>query len=138
MTSMALGAALFMAGPPGYGGEGVAGNGHGTADTYDIVNLAPGIGYGARINTRGQAAFEYVSLTNRLRVGYFDGERVSDISPPGSDSASLGDMNEKSEVAEYAGFRSNDGFARVAFRWSPAAGWTALPALSADGARHHR
>jgi probable HAF family extracellular repeat protein len=122
-----------MAGAPGYGAERVAGNGHGTADTYAIINLAPGIGYGSRINTRGLAAFEYVSLTHRLRVGYFDGERVSDISPPGSDAASLGDMNEKGEVAEYAAFRTNDGYPRVAFRWCPAAGWTALPALSADG-----
>jgi probable HAF family extracellular repeat protein len=122
-----------MAGAPGYGGERATGNGHGIADTYDIVNLVPGIGYRSRINMRGQAAFEYVSFTDRLRVGFFDGERVSDISPPASDSASLGDMNEKGEVAEYATLRANDGFARVAFRWCAAAGWTALPALSTDG-----
>ncbi|KGF78975.1 hypothetical protein IA69_27285 [Massilia sp. JS1662] len=132
MASAALGAALFMAGAPGYGGDHMTGNGHGTADTYDIVNLVPGVGYGARINTRGQAAFEYVSFANRLRVGFFDGEGVRDISPPTSDSASLGDMNEKGEVAEYAALPSNDGFARMPFRWSPAAGWTALPALGTD------
>ena len=132
VASAALGAALFMAGAPGYGGDRMTGNGRGNADTYDIVNLVPGTGYRSRINTRGQAAFEYVSFANRLRVGFFDGERVRDISPPASDTTALGDMNEKGEVAVYAALPSNDGFARIPFRWSPAAGWTALPVLGTD------
>jgi probable HAF family extracellular repeat protein len=163
VAGAAFGAALCMAGVPGYGGdgggaappasarllasatagsaqdadgtdgtEGVARNGHGAADTYDIVNLVPGIGYRSRINTRGQAAFEYVSLADRLRVGFFDGERVSDISPPASETAALGDMNEKGEVAEYGALPSGADFNLVPFRWSPAAGWTLLPVLSTD------
>lgn len=158
----AFGAALCMAGP-GYGGDGggaaplasarvlactadsapdangadgaagVVRNCHGAADTYDIVNLVPGIGYRSRINTRGQAAFEYVSLADRLRVAFFDGERVSDISPPASETATLGDMNDKGEVAEYGALPSGAAFNLVPFRWSRAAGWTLLPVLSADG-----
>jgi|GEM_PF-1105598 len=114
------------------GTERVARNGRGAADTYDIVNLVPGIGYRSRINTRGQAAFEYVSFTDRLRVGFFDGERVSDISPPTSEVAALGDMNEKGEVAQYGALPSSAGFNLVPFRWSLAAGWTLLPVLSTD------
>lgn len=132
VAGAALGAALFMAGVPGYGGDRMTGNGHGNGDTYDIVNLVPGIGYGSHIDARGQAAFEYVSFADRLRVGFFDGERVSDISPPASDTTALGDMNEKGEVAMYAALPANDGFVRVPFRWSLAAGWTALPTLGTD------
>ncbi len=133
VASAALGATLVMAGVPGYGGDRVIDDRHGMADTYDIVNLVPGMGFRSRINTRGQAAFEYVSFADRLRVGFFDGERVRDISPPGSDTTSLGDMNEHGDVAEYGALPSNDGFDRVPFRWSLAAGWTRLPVLGASG-----
>lgn len=129
VTSIALGAALCMAGAPGYGAERATGNGYGTGDAYAVINLAPGMGYRSRINTRGQAAFEYTNLANRLRVGFFDGDRVSDISPPGSNASALGDMNEKGQVAEYGLLLINDGAARVPFRWCPAAGWTELPVL---------
>lgn len=159
----AFGAALCMAGVPGYGGDSggaaplasakvpapttagsaqdangtdgtqsVAHGGHGAADTYHIVNLVPGIGYRSRVNTRGQAAFEYVSFADRLRVGFFNGERMSDISPPASETAALGDMNEKGEVTEYGALPSGTGFNLIPFRWSHAAGWTPLPVLSAD------
>jgi uncharacterized membrane protein len=139
-AAAAFGAALCMAGVPGYGSaqdgadstEGVARNGHGAADTYDIINLVPGIGYRSRINTRGQAAFEFVSFADRLRVGFFDGERVRDISPPASETAALGDMNEKGEVAAYGTLPSGAGFKLAPFRWSQAAGWTLLPVVSAD------
>jgi uncharacterized membrane protein len=114
------------------GADGVAGNSHGAMDRYNIVNLVPGIGYRSRINTRGQAAFEYVSLAGNQRVGFFSGERVSDISPPASVTAALGDMNEKGEVAEYGALPSSTGFHLMPFRWSPAAGWTLLPVLSTD------
>ena len=133
VASAALGATLFMAGVPGYGGDRAIGDRHGMADAYDIVNLVPGMGFRSRINTRGQAAFEYVSFADRLRVGFFDGERVRDISPPGSDTTALGDMNESGDVAEYGALPSNDGFDRVPFRWSLAAGWTMLPGLGASG-----
>lgn len=153
VAGAAFGAALYMAGVPGCGGGGGAvplasaralpattagsaqdANGtDGAADTYDIVNLVPGIGYRSRINASGQAAFEYVSLADRLRVGFFDGERVSDISPPASEIGVLGDMNAKGEVAEYGSLPSGAGFNLMAFRWSHAAGWTVLPFLSAGG-----
>lgn len=135
VAGAAFGTALLMAGAPGYGGDdSLAANGHGSADRYTVVNLVPGIGYRSRLNTHGQAAFEYVSFADRLRVGFFDGERMSDISPPNSDSASLGDMNERGEVAEYGNLPSGDGFTLTPFRWSHAAGWTPLPVLSADWA----
>lgn len=162
VSGAAFGTALCMAVVPGYGGAGgaalpasatapastmagaardasgtggtagVALHGRGGADTYHIVNLAPGIGYRSRINTRGQAAFEYVSLTDRLRVGFFDGNRVSDISPPASETAALGDMNGKGEVTEYAALPSGAGFSLTPFRWSQAAGWTLLPVLAPE------
>jgi probable HAF family extracellular repeat protein len=144
VAGAAFGAALCMAGVPGGtwagvappngpdGGEALARHGHGAADTYDIVNLMPAIGYRSRLNTRGQAAFEYVSFADRLRVGFFDGERVSDISPPTADTAALGDMNEQGEVAEYGALPAGEGFNLVPFRWSLAAGWTLLPVLNAD------
>lgn len=164
VAGAAFGAALCIAGVPGYGAaadgatppassnllasptatgagdadgtdsiEGIARSCHCAADTYAIVNLVPGIGYRSRINARGQAAFEYVSPDDRLRVGFFDGERMSDISPPGSDTASLGDMNAKGEVATYGALPSGAGFKLRPFRWSRAAGWTLLPVLSSDG-----
>jgi uncharacterized membrane protein len=145
MARAAFGVTLCLALVPARGGAeseiqqanrtdaagGAARHGHAAADTYDIVNLAPGIGYRSRINTRGQAAYEYVSLTDRLRVGFFDGDRISDISPPASETAALGDMNEKGEVAAYGSLPFGPGFGLLPFRWSQAAGWTALPILGA-------
>jgi uncharacterized membrane protein len=149
----AFGAALCMAGISAYGGDGggiapAASTGQpppttdgaapdaictgGAADRYDIINLAAGMGYRSRMNIRGQAAFEYVSLTGRLRVGYFDGDSVSDISPPGSQTAQLGDMNEHGEVAEHASLPYNGSFSLMPFRWSRAAGWTLLPVLNRE------
>lgn len=160
MAGAAFGAALCIAAVPGYGGaappassslqasltaagardgdgtegiEDVASSCHCAADNYAIVNLVPGIGYRVRINARGQAAFEYVNADSRLRVGFFDGERMSDISPPGTSAAALGDMNAKGEVATYGSLPSGDGFTLMPFRWSRAAGWTLLPVLRADG-----
>ncbi|HEY0061082.1 MAG TPA: PKD domain-containing protein, partial [Telluria sp.] len=106
---------------------------HCSADTYAIVNLVPGIGYRTRINARGEAAFEFVTADDRQRVGFFDGERMRDISPPGSDTAALGDMNAKGEVAQYAYLPSGPNFHLMPVRWSGAAGWKALPTLSNDG-----
>ena len=150
-------AVLCMAGVPGYGGSAnsgaaapqanagaqggsvsesavdVAGDVYRGADTYHIVNLSPGEGYRSRINAKGKAAFEYVSLAYRARVGFFDGDLVSDISPPGADSAALGDMNEKSDVTQYTALPYNGGFNLRPFRWSQAAGWTLLPVLKLEG-----
>jgi len=136
MAGVAFGAALCLAGVPGYSADGskdLAGSCHCAADTYAIVNLVPGIGYRTRINTRGQAAFEYVSAAYRLRVGFFDGERMRDIAPPGADTAALGDMNAKGEVALYSALPSDAGFFLRPFRWSRAAGWTLLPVLRNHG-----
>lgn len=141
VAGVAVGAALSLAGVPGYGGDGGAAavvgnafaqNGHGAADVYHIVNLEPGQGYRSRINTRGQAAYEYVNLNGRLRVGFFDGEQMSDISPPGAETAALGDMNEKGEVAEHASLPYGGSFTLTPFRWSRTAGWMTLPVLSPD------
>ncbi|HEU4777105.1 MAG TPA: PKD domain-containing protein [Telluria sp.] len=142
VAGAAFGAALCIAAAPGYAGaapaigkvpDAVAGSCHCAADSYAIVNLVPGIGYRTRINTRGQAAFEYVSAAGRLRVGFFDGERMRDIVPPGADGAALGDMNAKGEVALYSALPSDTGFNLMPFRWSRAAGFTLLPVLSKDG-----
>lgn len=115
------------------GAEGLASGGHRVADTYHIINLVPGTGYRSRINAKGKAAFEYLSITDRIRVGFFDGDMVSDISPPGADSASLGDMNEKGELTQYTGLPYGAGFVLTPFRWSQVAGWTLLPVLQPYG-----
>jgi len=138
LAGAAIGVALSMAGAPGYGSAvdavptPASNNCQCAADTYAIVNLVPGIGYRTRVNARGKAAFEFVSFQGRLRVGFFDGERMQDISPPGAEVAALGDMNAKSEVTAYAALPAGAAFNLFPFRWSRAAGWTPLPVLSAD------
>lgn len=146
----AFGAALCMTGLPNVGVAGGAApgteqdslqdsegaessRGHGAADTYHIVNLAPGMGYASSINTRGQAAFEYVDLDGRLRVKFFDGEWVSELSPAASSYAALGSMNEKGVIAMSAAMPFGESFTAVPFRWSSTAGLTELPALGAGG-----
>lgn len=142
----AVGAALCITGLPNVGVAGGAtqgsvqdsegaesSGGHGAADTYHIVNLAPGPGYASSINTRGQAAFEYVDLADRLRVKFFDGERVSELSPAASSYAVLGSMNEKGVIAMSAAMPFGEGYTAVPFRWSSTAGLTTLPALGAGG-----
>lgn len=142
MAVATFGTALCVAGLPGYGAAAGTGQdvdavdssrGHGAADMYHIVNLVPGLGYGARINTRGQAAYEYVSLDGNLRVGFFNGERMTRLTPPTSVNAQLAGMNEKGEVAITAAVPFSGGFRTLPFRWSPMGGFTALPILGASG-----
>jgi uncharacterized membrane protein len=123
--------AAVTAGSTAGSADGTAG--HGGADTYAIVNLAPAIGYRSRINTRGQAAYEYVGLNDTVHVAFFDGDRIRDIVPT-SPGTILGDMNEKSEVAAYGVFPDAPVPAGIRpFRWSPAAGTTLLPLRAPDG-----
>ncbi|WP_292042763.1 PKD domain-containing protein [Massilia sp. UBA6681] len=106
-------------------------------DVYGIVNLAGGtFGFVADINARGQAAFEYFGLDGLLHVGYFDGARVIDISPPNNRTAFLGDLNDKGEVAFSASIvepAMPEGTPFRPFRWSASRGLLPLPSLSSDG-----
>lgn len=74
--------------------------GHAGQDVYGIVNLEGGdFAFIGDINGRGQAAFEYFGIDGQVHVGFFNGERVIDISPPNSRTALLGDLNDKGESA---------------------------------------
>ncbi|WP_281909008.1 PKD domain-containing protein [Massilia varians] len=107
-------------------------------DVYGIVNLAGGtFGFVAGINARGQAAFEYFGPDGLLHVGYFDGTRVTDISPPGNHTAFLGDLNDRGEVAFSASIvepGKPEGTPFRPFRWSASRGLLPLPSPSSDGA----
>lgn len=106
-------------------------------DVYGIVNLAGGsFGFFADINGRGQAAFEYFGLDGQLHVGYFDGTRVIDISPPNNRTAFLGDLNDKGEVAFSSSIIEPAvpwGTPFRPFRWSASRGLVPLPSLSSEG-----
>ncbi|KFI06613.1 hypothetical protein JN27_13035 [Massilia sp. BSC265] len=106
-------------------------------DVYGIVNLSGGtVGYFADINARGQAVFEYEGLDGLLKVGYFDGRRVIDISPPNSGSVRFGGLNEQGEVALSASIiepAAPRGGPLRPFRWSASRGLVPLPSLSSEG-----
>jgi uncharacterized membrane protein len=98
-------------------------------DVYGIVNLAGPFAFIADINARGQAAFEYFGPDRNVRVGFFNGERVIDITPPTSGTALLGDLNDKGEVA-FASTAVGPGTNPFRpFRWSQAGGLVPLAAL---------
>lgn len=105
-------------------------------DVYGIVNLAGGaFGFAGAVNARGQAAFEYFGLDDQLRVGYFDGTRMTDVSPPNNQAAFLGGLNDKGEVAFSASTVEPgmpEGTPFRPFRWSAPRGLLALPSLSSD------
>lgn len=107
-------------------------------DVYGIVNLEGGaFGFLADINARGQAAFEYFGLDGKLHVGYFDGTRVTDVSPPDNGTAFLGGLNDKGEVALSAsivGPGAPEGSPFRPFRWSASRGLVPLPYLGSEGA----
>lgn len=99
-------------------------------DVYGIVNLVPFRTFGASFNARGQAAFEYLALDFRLRVGFFDGRRVVDPLPPADTVSMLGALNDRGEVAMLARYLDpahplSDGFRPL--RWSVARGAVFLP-----------
>ncbi|RZA36904.1 MAG: hypothetical protein EOP92_02965 [Lysobacteraceae bacterium] len=107
--------------------------GHGGKDLYGIVNLEGGsFGFIGDINVRGQAAFEYFGIDGLLHVGFFDGTRVIDISPPSNVTALLGDLNDKGEVgfASSLAIQGSEGSAPFRpFRWSASRGLVPLPVL---------
>ena len=104
-------------------------------DVYGIINLASPQSYAVVINARGQVAFEYVELaTGRLRVGYFDGERLGFFLPPHHDTSSLGGLNDKGEIA--FNMRLADGSEPNVFhphRWTAERGLQRLSGLSPEG-----
>jgi hypothetical protein len=118
---------------PAAGEEGKAGA-HGR-DVYGIVNLVSLPSYGASVNARGQAAFEYISLDDdQLHVGFFNGERTIDISPPDKRVAVFNALNEKGEVALRARLRQGDNPGPfLPFRWSPTRGLVPLRPMSPEG-----
>ncbi|CAN7303553.1 PKD domain-containing protein [Massilia sp. LjRoot122] len=104
-------------------------------DVYGIVNLGGGdFGFIADINARGQAAFEYFGIDGLLHVGYFDGTRTIELSPPNSGADLLGDLNDKGEVAFAASLVEPAGSTPFRpFRWSASRGLVPLASLSSDG-----
>lgn len=94
-------------------------------DVYGIVNLAPPPIFRAFINARSQAVFEYTGLDNSLHIGFFDGRRVIDVSPPGALVSTLGALNDHGVVAAQTRPTIPDTF--QPFRWTAARGLTFLP-----------
>lgn len=119
---------------PGAAEDGKAGHVH--KDVYSVINLASIPGSIAAVNARGQAVFEYYSLEDDLvNVGFFDGERTINISPPGHRNALLGALNDKGEAALYArlevpGKPGETSF--QPFRWSPWRGLQPLRSLNIE------
>ena len=107
---------------------------HAGKDVYGIVNLEGGeFGFIGDINGRGQAAFEYFGLDGALHVGFFNGERVTDISPPNNGTSLLGDLNDKGEVgfaASVAEPAYPGGGPFRPFRWSTPRGLAPLAYLT--------
>jgi len=135
MAALASAVAVGALAAPGEQEEHRAGNQG--KDLYGIVNLAGGtFGFVGDINARGQAAFEYFGLDGMLHVGYFDGTRLIDISPPGNQAAFLGDLNDKGDVA-FSASTVDSGTSELGpfrpFRWSASRGLLPLPSLSSDG-----
>lgn len=110
--------------------------GHAGKDIYGIVNLEGGsFAFIGDINARGQAAFEYFGIDGDIHVGFFNGERTIDISPPGNQTALLGDLNDKGEIGFAASIAQAGGGGSPfrPYRWSPARGLTPLAYLGSDG-----
>ncbi|MEW6760780.1 MAG: PKD domain-containing protein [Pseudomonadota bacterium] len=141
VVSVAAGA-LLLAGASMAGTEGSAvapgledgKAGHAGKDVYGIVNLASGTGFFAGVNARGQAAFDQLSLNGEVQVGFFDGERVRDISPPNHVVALFRGLNERGEVALEARVLvpGSEPSEFGAYRWSPARGLVRLPPVNND------
>lgn len=104
--------------------------GHAGKDVYGIVNLASGSGFFAGVNARGQAAFDHLPLSGQVQVGFFDGERVRDISPPNHLGTLFSGLNERGEVALWGRVSvpgSEEPSEVRAYRWSAARGLVRLP-----------
>lgn len=102
-------------------------------DIYDVINLEAGpFGFSGAINASGQAAFEYYGLDGMLHVGFFDGTRLIDISPPNNETSFLGGLNDRGDVA-FTARLAESGSPGVepfrAFRWSASRGLLPLPSL---------
>ena len=98
---------------------------HARNDVYGIVNLAPPPIFRAFINARSQVAFEFTGLDNSPHVGFFDGQRVIDVSPPGVLVTSLGALNDRGVLAAQTRPTIPDTF--FPFRWTATGGLTFLP-----------
>ena len=98
---------------------------HARRDMYGIINLAPPPIFRALINARSQVAFEYTGLDNSPHVGFFDGQRVIDVSPPGALASSLGALNDRAVLAAQTRPTIPDTF--LPFRWTATGGLTFLP-----------
>jgi hypothetical protein len=110
--------------------------GHAGKDIYGIVNLEGGaFAFIGDLNARGQAAFEYFGMDGEVHVGYFNGERTVDISPPGNQTALLGDLNDKGEIGFAASIAlpGGGGTPFRPYRWSAARGLTPLAYLGEQG-----
>lgn len=120
---------------PGLAEDGKAGAAHAGKDVYGIVNLVSLPGYGAGVNARGQAAFEYISFDDdQLHVGFFNGERTIDISPPHHAVTAFSTLNEKGEVALRSRLLHNGSSGPfLPFRWSLARGLVPLRPMSPEG-----
>ncbi|RLM52957.1 hypothetical protein DVK02_15525, partial [Halobellus sp. Atlit-31R] len=103
-------------------------------DVYGIANLVSSPALRSYVNARGQVAFEYIALDDRLHAGFFNGERVLDISPPGHDTSSVSGVNDRGEVALQVRFPRLDPSTAVfqPYRWSAARGLVPLPSANPD------
>ena len=131
LSAYSVGADTLVAAPPLLE-DGKAGVLHAGADVYGIVNLGAPFGFFADINERGQAAFEFYSNLNQIRVGFFNGERIIDITPPGQTEVLMGGLNDKGEVV-FSSHATPSGAPRTEpfrpYRWSPSRGAVPLAPL---------
>lgn len=114
--------------------EDITGTRHAGKDVYGVVNAGSSPVIAASINARGQAAFDYrLPGRSNLAVGFFDGERTINLSPPSHlEALFLDGLNDKGEVAWAAALDDPFYSAGQPFRWSAARGIVQLPSLSRE------
>jgi len=102
-------------------------------DVYGVVNAGPGSASGATINARGQVAFDYYPIGRfGTAVGFFDGERTINVSPPGHLQTSSTRLNDKGDVIWLGMLDDPPSRQSQPFRWSAARGVVQLPILDQD------
>jgi hypothetical protein len=98
--------------------------GHGK---YTVINLGPAATI-ARINDKGQAAFDY-AIEGVGRSAFFDGDQIIDIGSPTAEDTFVNEINKKGEVVGWTRILITDPL--HAYRWTRSAGLSILPYHSA-------